>query len=101
MVAERANQALAHSIVSVLVEPTAAPSSSSCQQVVATRRQEPVDDDVFEGGIECMTSEPIVEFTSKLATAVVKTTSDHLLSKGQTLQHMDALLVEAALDRMD
>ena len=96
VVAERAHQALAHSVGSAWAEATAAPSSSTRILATTARGRR-----LFKGGVECMASEPRVEFSSELATAVVKTASALLTSEGQAFLYAEALSVEAAWARMD
>ena len=73
VVAERAHQALARSVASAVAGASAAFSSSTHLQSVASHPPRPGEDTFFKDSITCMASETTVGFSSELAIAVVKT----------------------------
>ena len=75
MAAERAEQAVAQAVASAAAGATAAPSPSARQQGVASRKKRPGDEAFFKGSVECMASEPRMEFPLELEAAVVETAS--------------------------
>ena len=97
----RAHQAPPQSVASTAKGATAAPSPSTRSQGVASQDSRTGGDAFLKGSVACMASAPRIEFSSALATVVMKTAFALLTSERPASRHADALSVEAAWARMD